>query len=251
MLFFHLFSYMFFFFIFFLMIRRPPRSTLFPYTTLFRSRRSPCRPQGERVLDDHVTRLRGPDLPAQLRHLGDLQAGEGEENRVARLCQALPELVDLGGFLRSVHFLASSASSAAVSIVTPGPIVEEIETVRKYFPLAAGGLALCTARMKTAAFSSSLARSKEVLPMEAWMIDVLSTRNSTLPALISRTALPTSTVTVPAFGFGIRPFGPRTLPSLPTRRIMSGVATSASNSRKPSWILATRSSAPTESAPAS
>src|SRR3989441_10404709 len=28
-----------FFFFFFLMIRRPPRSTLFPYTTLFRSRR--------------------------------------------------------------------------------------------------------------------------------------------------------------------------------------------------------------------
>src|SRR5688572_32644583 len=27
-------------FFFFLMIRRPPRSTLFPYTTLFRSRRS-------------------------------------------------------------------------------------------------------------------------------------------------------------------------------------------------------------------
>src|SRR5258708_34040022 len=27
------------FFFFFLMIRRPPRSTLFPYTTLFRSRR--------------------------------------------------------------------------------------------------------------------------------------------------------------------------------------------------------------------
>src|SRR5436853_7220866 len=28
-----------FFFLFFLMIRRPPRSTLFPYTTLFRSHR--------------------------------------------------------------------------------------------------------------------------------------------------------------------------------------------------------------------
>src|SRR3712207_7293498 len=28
------------FFVFFLMIRRPPRSTLFPYTTLFRSLRS-------------------------------------------------------------------------------------------------------------------------------------------------------------------------------------------------------------------
>src|SRR5476651_2744188 len=41
-------------FFFFLMIRRPPRSTLFPYTTLFRSGRlgssrpmpCPCRPPG-------------------------------------------------------------------------------------------------------------------------------------------------------------------------------------------------------------
>src|SRR5215211_8092204 len=34
---FYLYFYVFFFF--FLMIRRPPRSTLFPYTTLFRSHR--------------------------------------------------------------------------------------------------------------------------------------------------------------------------------------------------------------------
>src|SRR5256885_17235960 len=34
---FELFSSLFFCFFFFLMIRRPPRSTLFPYTTLFRS----------------------------------------------------------------------------------------------------------------------------------------------------------------------------------------------------------------------
>src|SRR5205807_9196593 len=33
------FFFLFFFFFFFLMIRRPPRSTLFPYTTLFRSER--------------------------------------------------------------------------------------------------------------------------------------------------------------------------------------------------------------------
>src|SRR3989454_1427972 len=33
----HRFSLMMFVFFFFLMIRRPPRSTLFPYTTLFRS----------------------------------------------------------------------------------------------------------------------------------------------------------------------------------------------------------------------
>src|SRR2546426_8151021 len=29
------------------MIRRPPRSTLFPYTTLFRSRRRACEPGGD------------------------------------------------------------------------------------------------------------------------------------------------------------------------------------------------------------
>src|ERR1022692_5104268 len=34
------------FFIFFLMIRRPPRSTLFPYTTLFRSVCGPAPPSG-------------------------------------------------------------------------------------------------------------------------------------------------------------------------------------------------------------
>src|SRR6266496_5458717 len=34
-----LISFLFLFVFFFLMIRRPPRSTLFPYTTLFRSRR--------------------------------------------------------------------------------------------------------------------------------------------------------------------------------------------------------------------
>src|SRR5438309_11719182 len=45
-----------FFFFFFLMIRRPPRSTLFPYTTLFRSRRAvllrrvPAVPHGPRDL---------------------------------------------------------------------------------------------------------------------------------------------------------------------------------------------------------
>src|SRR2546426_4425031 len=34
-----LYLYLFLLFFFFLMIRRPPRSTLFPYTTLFRSPR--------------------------------------------------------------------------------------------------------------------------------------------------------------------------------------------------------------------
>src|SRR5215204_7311903 len=54
-------------FLFFLMIRRPPRSTLFPYTTLFRSRRAviatggraatPSIPGIDRVRDRKSTRL--------------------------------------------------------------------------------------------------------------------------------------------------------------------------------------------------
>src|SRR6266516_7299857 len=36
------YSFVFYLFFFFLMIRRPPRSTLFPYTTLFRPSTAPC-----------------------------------------------------------------------------------------------------------------------------------------------------------------------------------------------------------------
>src|SRR5437868_11353956 len=53
------------------MIRRPPRSTLFPYTTLFRSL-----PQGsvERDLDVALERLR--DRAVLLRGLGGLEEGD-------------------------------------------------------------------------------------------------------------------------------------------------------------------------------
>src|SRR5947208_4610640 len=54
---------------FFLMIRRPPRSTLFPYTTLFRSARGRarlCRPTGGprpccRRSEEHTSELQSPD----------------------------------------------------------------------------------------------------------------------------------------------------------------------------------------------
>src|SRR5437899_13055011 len=79
----------------------------------------------------------------------------------------------------------------------------------------------------------------------------LSVLNSTLPPFTSRTARATSKVTVPDFGFGIRPRGPRILPSGPTLDMMSGVATAASKSVQPSDTFLTRSSPPTKSAPAS
>src|SRR5262247_1795930 len=49
----HIHALFFSLFFFFLMIRRPPRSTLFPYTTLFQSRADPAhggrRPDGRGV----------------------------------------------------------------------------------------------------------------------------------------------------------------------------------------------------------
>src|SRR6476660_9974376 len=61
----------FFLCFFFLMIRRPPRSTLFPYTTLFRSR-PPRRPhprlraraglpRGAARSEEHTSELQSPD----------------------------------------------------------------------------------------------------------------------------------------------------------------------------------------------
>src|SRR5256712_394278 len=46
---------------------------------------------------------------------------------------------------------------------------------------------------------------KDDLPTTVWMTPVLSTRNSTRPPFASRTALATSKVTVPDFGFGMSP----------------------------------------------
>src|SRR5471030_3454425 len=65
---FDIMSIRFFVFFFFLMIRRPPRSTLFPYTTLFRS----CRPAHAPALPRS-----SPALPAPWRseeHTSELQS---------------------------------------------------------------------------------------------------------------------------------------------------------------------------------
>src|SRR3712207_8605753 len=60
---------------FFLMIRRPPRSTLFPYTTLFRSDEVP-----EHRLGDHVV---GDDAVLHRTDRGDVARGAADH--VARL----------------------------------------------------------------------------------------------------------------------------------------------------------------------
>src|SRR6266850_5585393 len=56
--------------VFFLMIRRPPRSTLFPYTTLFRSAQR-ARRNGEARAAHHRRRMRG---------VQPVRAGRSEEH---------------------------------------------------------------------------------------------------------------------------------------------------------------------------
>src|SRR2546427_8164689 len=79
------------FFFFFLMIRRPPRSTLFPYTTLFRSpssirgcRRIPAmrsRPAESDELAERVRRVLDVEVRSE-EHTSELQS---QSNLVCRL----------------------------------------------------------------------------------------------------------------------------------------------------------------------
>src|SRR2546427_7147097 len=83
------------------MIRRPPRSTLFPYTTLFRSR---------------ATRGKGP-----ARLLGDLMA-QGVERRTAE--QAVRRALGEGGIDPGVEARAVAAKRAPQPARLPLPLRE-------------------------------------------------------------------------------------------------------------------------------
>src|SRR6267378_3876708 len=61
-----------FLFFFFLMIRRPPRSTLFPYTTLFRSAAAACGDCGSRFDPHRPSRARSEEHTSELQSRRDL-----------------------------------------------------------------------------------------------------------------------------------------------------------------------------------
>src|SRR4029079_16738798 len=122
----------------------------------------------------------------------------------------------LGASLRLRHHSACDAVNAVVSILTPGPWVVEMVTDLMYVPLAVAGLSFISISSNAERFDASCSGLNDALPIGVWMMPPFSTRNSTRPALSSRTALATSAVTVPTLGFGIRPRGPSTRPILPT-----------------------------------
>src|SRR5260370_29535696 len=94
-------------FFFFLMIRRPPRSTLFPYTTLFRSLRPLRTPeiasggQGLRPMD--------PDTLGSPSRTGDLRSEEHTSELQSHLnlvCRLLLEKKKKSSF-KSLYYLTS------------------------------------------------------------------------------------------------------------------------------------------------
>src|SRR3989338_276065 len=76
--------------IFFLMIRRPPRSTLFPYTTLFRSLPAPGQPAGYSSLSSvgggtNVGFGQFPSIPVTPPITAPHPTGPAEDDLLARL----------------------------------------------------------------------------------------------------------------------------------------------------------------------
>ena len=113
-------------------------------------------------------------------------------------------------------------------------------TLLTYLPLAAAGLALITAWISAVGVLEQLVGRKADLAHRSVNHAGLVHAEldfTGLHFLHRRGRRPV--VTVPVLGLGIRPRGPSTLPSLPTERIMSGVAITASKSVQPSvWISA-------------
>src|SRR6266436_638423 len=98
--------FLFFVFFFFLMIRRPPRSTLFPYTTLFRPWRSAtpgCRSPACRATPTSRSEEHTSELQSRLHLVCRLLLEKKKEHLISSLVdlQAISTFLVLA--LRSVH----------------------------------------------------------------------------------------------------------------------------------------------------
>ena len=122
---------------------------------------------GDAILDHLITGARAANGLAQLEILADGHLFVAGEEHVARLSTAPPaELPGPFAFPVSFSFDPQTAFRlyGVTSSGTPGPMVEQMVTLRTYLPLAAAGLAFTTACSSVLAFSSSLSLVKLTLP---------------------------------------------------------------------------------------
>src|SRR5258707_14248867 len=104
------------------MIRRPPRSTLFPYTTLFRSERRPLRDALDAVLAEDVT---SPiDLPAW-----DNSAMDGYAVRSVDLKEAATDLDVIETIPAGQFPQRALGQGQAARIFTGAPLPQGADTV--------------------------------------------------------------------------------------------------------------------------
>src|SRR2546430_13334553 len=97
------------------MIRRPPRSTLFPYTTLFRSRRRPGPGHGTGLRPVRgVARRARRDLPLRYHHRSEEHTSElqSQSNLVCRLLLEKKKKY----IFHSVTSLAGSTEARSLSL---------------------------------------------------------------------------------------------------------------------------------------
>ena len=136
-----------------------------------------------------------------------------------------------------------------MSTATPGPIVLDTRDVADVDALGRGRLRANDLVHERGEVRLQRFDAERDLADRRVHVAALVDAELDLAGLRLRTALPTLNVTVPAFGFGMRPRGPSTRPSWPSWPIWSGVAISTSKSSQPSLIF-WMYSAPTKSAPA-
>src|SRR5438477_4931927 len=89
------------FLFFFLMIRRPPRSTLFPYTTLFRSKQGTKEPHIDYVLISSV--LESPSTIESVKYVRSEEHTSELQSHVNLVCRLLLEKKKLAGDMAGPH----------------------------------------------------------------------------------------------------------------------------------------------------
>src|SRR6266478_1181800 len=108
------------------MIRRPPRSTLFPYTTLFRSRRGPPPLRCRDAVGRHVPRPRSEE------HTSELQS---QSNIVCRLLLEKKKKTPTTCAEPIAGWESSTASTSTAATLTPAVLITSFRRSRKWSAL--------------------------------------------------------------------------------------------------------------------
>src|SRR5207245_1517297 len=133
------------------------------------------------VLDDLVLRRHRAELLAKLAELLDGEAAVLREHHGLHPIEPRFQILDRRDlFLRRHPYTAflNRLATAAASTGTPGPIVVDTVSDRRYVPFAAAGFARTIASMSAIAFAASCCSLNECLPLGVRTLPAWPTRDS-------------------------------------------------------------------------